>query len=393
MPIERARSSTGSAACAAGCGAASWPSRVAWRSAHGGPRSGRVPVRARKTSSRSGVCTVRPSTSTARRRAGRAASRSDRDAAVAGHPQRQRVVVARGRAERARRAASSSRGVGEPQPDVAAGDEPLELVRRALGDEPAVVEHGDPVGELVGLLQVLGGEEDRDAAGDELADDLPHACGGCAGRGRWSARRGRSAAGRRPASSPGRAGAACRRSRSRPACRAASARSKRSSSSAARRRPSARPRWCRSAISSRFSAPVSRLSTAENWPVTPIAARTASGSRARSWPATRSAPAVGARSAWTGSAPSWSCRRRWGRAARRSCPRRRRGRCRRARPCRRTTCAGRCCDRVDGMSSRSVRTDDVRRARCGRGPRRSRRPSPGPSDGVERVAHAAGGRR
>jgi hypothetical protein len=36
---------------------------------------------------------------------------------------------------------------------------------------------------------------------------------------------------------------------------------------------------------------VSRPSTAENWPVTPIAARTASGSRATSCPATRSSPA------------------------------------------------------------------------------------------------------
>jgi hypothetical protein len=40
----------------------------------------------------------------------------------------------------------------------------------------------------------------------------------------------------------------------------------------------------------RFSSPVSRPSTAENWPVTPIAARTASGSRAGSWPATRALP-------------------------------------------------------------------------------------------------------
>ena len=37
-----------------------------------------------------------------------------------------------------------------------------------------MVEHGDPVGELVGLVQVLRGEEDRHAAGDQLADDLPH---------------------------------------------------------------------------------------------------------------------------------------------------------------------------------------------------------------------------
>jgi hypothetical protein len=36
-----------------------------------------------------------------------------------------------------------------------------------------VVEDRDPVGELVRLLQVLGGEEDRDADGHEVADDLP----------------------------------------------------------------------------------------------------------------------------------------------------------------------------------------------------------------------------
>ena len=56
---------------------------------------------------------------------------------------------------------------------MAAGDPPLELVRGALGDDPAVVEDGDPVGELVGLVEVLRGEEDRDAAGGELADARP----------------------------------------------------------------------------------------------------------------------------------------------------------------------------------------------------------------------------
>ena len=55
-----------------------------------------------------------------------------------------------------------------------AGDAALELRRGALGDDAAVVEHRDPVGELVGLVEVLGGEEDRDAVGDQLADDLPH---------------------------------------------------------------------------------------------------------------------------------------------------------------------------------------------------------------------------
>jgi hypothetical protein len=36
----------------------------------------------------------------------------------------------------------------------------LELLRRALGDESPAMDDADPVGQLVGLLQVLGGQED-----------------------------------------------------------------------------------------------------------------------------------------------------------------------------------------------------------------------------------------
>ena len=161
----------------------------------------------------------------------------------------------------------------------------------ALGDHPAVVEHRDPVGQLVGLLQVLGGQEDGDAAGHQVPDDLPHVAAAARVQPGGRLVEEDHLAGCRPGSSPGRAGAACRRSRSTPASRP---RRPGRTGRAARRRgagPSARPRWCRSAISSRFSSPVSRLSTAENWPVTPIAARTASGSLARSWPATRTSPA------------------------------------------------------------------------------------------------------
>ena len=111
-------------------------------------------------------------------------------AAVAGDLQRQRLVVAGDLAQRDGGGLVRGR-VGEAQPDVSAGDEPLELLGGALGDDLAVVEHGDAVGEFVGLVQVLGGEEDGDAVGDELADDAATCCGGCAGRGRWSARRGR----------------------------------------------------------------------------------------------------------------------------------------------------------------------------------------------------------
>jgi len=52
--------------------------------------------------------------------------------------------------------------------------------------------------------------------------------------------------------------------------------------------------WRRSAIRIRFSSPVRNLSTAENWPVTPIAARTASGSPAQVVPANLDLASIGA---------------------------------------------------------------------------------------------------
>jgi predicted ATPase len=64
--------------------------------------------------------------------------------------------------------------VGEPEPDVGAGDLALEFLGGALGDQTAVVEHRDPAGESAGFLQVLGGEEDGGALGRQLADDRPH---------------------------------------------------------------------------------------------------------------------------------------------------------------------------------------------------------------------------
>lgn len=69
-------------------------------------------------------------------------------------------------------------GVGEAQADVAAGDEAFEFVGGAFGGDGGVVEEGDAVGELVGFFEVLGGEQDGGAVGDELADDLPHGVAG-----------------------------------------------------------------------------------------------------------------------------------------------------------------------------------------------------------------------
>ena len=65
-------------------------------------------------------------------------------------------------------------GIGEVEPDVAAGDAALQLGGGSFGDDPALVEHRDPVGQLVRLVEVLGGEQDGDPGRGELADDLPH---------------------------------------------------------------------------------------------------------------------------------------------------------------------------------------------------------------------------
>ena len=51
----------------------------------------------------------------------------------------------------------------------------LELARRARGDDPTVVDDDDPVGQGVGLVEVLGGEQQGDAVGHQLADHVPHA--------------------------------------------------------------------------------------------------------------------------------------------------------------------------------------------------------------------------
>lgn len=98
-------------------------------------------------------------------------------AAVAGDLEGEGVVVAGAVGQRGGGVAVGG-GVGEAEPDVSAGDEPLQFLGGAFGGDPAVVEHGDAVGEFVGLLQVLGGEEDGDAVGDEGADDLPHGVAG-----------------------------------------------------------------------------------------------------------------------------------------------------------------------------------------------------------------------
>ena len=52
-------------------------------------------------------------------------------------------------------------------------DPVLELAPRALSDHPTVVDHGDLLGELICLLEVLRGEQKRGPLADELAHDRP----------------------------------------------------------------------------------------------------------------------------------------------------------------------------------------------------------------------------
>jgi hypothetical protein len=49
----------------------------------------------------------------------------------------------------------------------------LELARGSLGDHLAAVDDGDALGELVGLVEVLGAEQHRGALADERPDDVP----------------------------------------------------------------------------------------------------------------------------------------------------------------------------------------------------------------------------
>jgi hypothetical protein len=96
-----------------------------------------------------------------------------RDVAVAGDAEDEPFLVWCGSVEKDSGCAQG-RGVGELEADVPAGDTPFQLVGRALRDDPAAVEDGDPIGELVGLVEVLRGQEDGDAAGREIADAVPH---------------------------------------------------------------------------------------------------------------------------------------------------------------------------------------------------------------------------
>ena len=79
---------------------------------------------------------------------------------------------------------------------------PRQLGRPAEGDDLPVAEHGDPVGELLGLVEVVRREQDRLARARAASGSSPTPRGARPGRSRSSARRGRRARGRRRARAP-----------------------------------------------------------------------------------------------------------------------------------------------------------------------------------------------
>ena len=170
----------------------------------------------------------------------------------------------------------------------------LQLRRRALGDDPAVVDDPDAVGEHVGLLEVLRRQEDGHAlVAREPADLLPERGAALRVEARSSARRGRGSTGVdqrerevEPALHAARVRADLAVAGRRRARRGRAARSI-SSCRFAPRMP------CSEACSRRCSRPVRNGSSAVSCSAAPIAARTCGPSRTTSKPATVARPAGG----------------------------------------------------------------------------------------------------
>ena len=65
--------------------------------------------------------------------------------------------------------------VGHGELDHVPADPVLQLLGRARGDDQAVVDDHDLVRQFVGLVEVLGGQQQRGSLGHQRPDDVPHA--------------------------------------------------------------------------------------------------------------------------------------------------------------------------------------------------------------------------
>ena len=228
-------------------------------------------VRCRKTSSRVGRRSRTSSNSSPAASRARTAAVSAAAAAVAPASTVTCAAAPGRRCRRARRAAAPGRRAADAVTITRSPpSRPLSSVGRALGDHPAGAHHGDPVGELVGLVEVLRGQQHRRTGRRPPGGRSARPRCARAGPGRWWARRGRAAAVGGSGRPRCRVGGASRRSRSTTLRSAASAgRTRR----AARRRGLARSafeRSCRRPNMTRFSRPKSTSSSAAAWPTSPI---------------------------------------------------------------------------------------------------------------------------
>ena len=111
----------------------------------------------------------------ARRRRRRAARSTISSGAGIETMRRSRATVSVERGRRARRRARSSPAASTATTSTRCSPIwDLSSLGRAGGDGPAVVDQHDAVGQHVGLVEVLGGEQQGDALGDEVADGRPH---------------------------------------------------------------------------------------------------------------------------------------------------------------------------------------------------------------------------
>jgi hypothetical protein len=75
--------------------------------------------------------------------------------------------------ERRENIRGTSIGPGQADFDARTADSRLEGAGGALGDDAAVVDDRDVVGEFVGFVEVLGGQQHRGAVGDQVTYDVP----------------------------------------------------------------------------------------------------------------------------------------------------------------------------------------------------------------------------
>ena len=342
-----------------------------------------APVRDRKTSSRSAVRTDSSSTSIGRVELVEQRRSESTPPSLA--LECQRLVVAVAAAEDAGAARSSSAASANSSRTLPPGTSRLSSAGVPWATIRPRSRMRDPVGEPVRLLEVLGRQQDRDAARDELADDVPHDPPAARVEARrrlveeddprLADERHRQVEPPAHAARVGRDGLARRVDEVEPLEQLGDAAAALGPAEVAEVRDQAEVLLAR-------ELPVDGRDLAGD------ADRASGRRRARGDVVAADAPRRRRPgSASRGCGPSSSCRRRSARAGRTRSLRGRRGRCRRARPACRRTCGGRGPGSPTGSSVAVIAAPPARRAaaaaRC-RGPRPPAAPSVG--DHVEELA-------